>query len=280
MLKDITVGQYYRVDSVIHRMDPRTKIIGTFLFIVELFLVKNLIGFAIAAIMLAVVIHLARIPLRYIVRGQKSIVFLLLFTMVLNIFMSSGDTLVKIGFLRITKQGLYTAVFMGVRLVLLVVGASLMTLTTTPLNLTDGLEKLLRPLKKIHVPVHDIAMMMSIALRFIPILMDETDKIMKAQMARGADFESGNIMQRAKSLIPVLVPLFLSAFRRADELATAMEARCYRGDEGRTKMKDLSYEKRDYIAKGALLASLGIIIGTRFLPGISQMIAAVGNLAG
>jgi len=280
MLKDITVGQYYRVDSVIHHLDPRTKIIGTFLFIIELFLVKNLIGFVVAGIMLAVVIHLAKIPFRYIVRGQKSIAFLLLFTMVLNIFMSSGDPLIKIGFLKITKQGLYTAGFMGLRLILLEVGASMMTLTTTPLNLTDGLEKLLRPLKKIHVPVHDIAMMMSIALRFIPILMDETDKIMKAQMARGADFESGNIMQRAKSLIPVLVPLFLSAFRRADELATAMEARCYRGDEGRTKMKDLTYDKRDYIAQAALLASLGIMIGTRYLPGISQMIAAVGKLPG
>lgn len=278
MLRDITIGQYYDTDSSIHRLDPRTKVIGTFLFIVGLFCIKSFYGFIIAIAGLLTIVKISRIPLGFILRGQKAIAMLLIFTVVLNMFMVSGDVLVQIGPLHITFQGLYTAIFMALRLIMLMIGCSMMTLTTTPLQLTDGLERLLRPLKKIHVPVHDIAMMMSIALRFIPILMEETDKIMKAQTARGADFESGSLIDRAKALIPVLVPLFISAFRRADELATAMEARCYRGDEGRTKMKELKYTVKDTVAKLVMLAFVGVLIASRFLPGIIETIRLIGGL--
>ncbi len=270
MLKDITIGQYYSVDSVIHRLDPRTKIIGTFFFIVILFVIKGIYGLLLAGLLLLLVVKAARVPLSYIVRGQKSIMILLMFTVVLNMLMVKGEVLVQVWFLKITREGIYTAVFMAIRLILLVIGCSLMTLTTTPLQLTDGLERLLRPLKKIKVPVHDISMMMSIALRFIPILMEETDKIMKAQSARGADFDSGGLVQKAKALIPVLVPLVISAFRRADELATAMEARCYRGDEGRTRMKELRYKKQDYVAKAVVLAACVGLYMARFLPSVTQ----------
>ncbi len=270
MLKDITIGQYYSVDSVIHRLDPRTKIIGTFFFIVILFVIKGIYGLLLAGLLLLLVVKAAKVPLSYIVRGQKSIMFLLMFTVVLNMLMVKGEVLVQVWFLKITREGIYTAVFMAIRLILLVIGCSLMTLTTTPLQLTDGLERLLRPLKKIKVPVHDISMMMSIALRFIPILMEETDKIMKAQSARGADFDSGGLVQKAKALIPVLVPLVISAFRRADELATAMEARCYRGDEGRTRMKELRYKKQDYVAKAVVVAACVGLYMARFLPSVTQ----------
>ena len=270
MLKDITIGQYYSVDSVIHRLDPRTKIIGTFFFIVILFVIKGIYGLLLAGLLLLLVVKAAKVPLSYIVRGQKSIMFLLMFTVVLNMLMVKGEVLVQVWFLKITREGIYTAVFMAIRLILLVIGCSLMTLTTTPLQLTDGLERLLRPLKKIKVPVHDISMMMSIALRFIPILMEETDKIMKAQSARGADFDSGGLVQKATALIPVLVPLVISAFRRADELATAMEARCYRGDEGRTRMKELRYKKQDYVAKAVVLAACVGLYMARFLPSVTQ----------
>ena len=270
MLKDITIGQYYSVDSVIHRLDPRTKIIGTFFFIVILFVIKGIYGLLLAGLLLLLVVKAAKVPLSYIVRGQKSIMFLLMFTVVLNMLMVKGEVLVQVWFLKITREGIYTAVFMAIRLILLVIGCSLMTLTTTPLQLTDGLERLLRPLKKIKVPVHDISMMMSIALRFIPILMEETDKIMKAQSARGADFDSGGLVQKAKALIPVLVPLVISAFRRADELATAMEARCYRGDEGRTRMKELRYKKQDYVAKAVVLVACVGLYMARFLPSVTQ----------
>jgi energy-coupling factor transport system permease protein len=270
MLKDITIGQYYSVDSVIHRLDPRTKIIGTFFFIVILFVIKGIYGLLLAGLLLLLVVKAARVPLSYIVRGQKSIMILLMFTVVLNMLMVKGEVLVQVWFLKITREGIYTAVFMAIRLILLVIGCSLMTLTTTPLQLTDGLERLLRPLKKIKVPVHDISMMMSIALRFIPILMEETDKIMKAQSARGADFDTGGLVQKAKALIPVLVPLVISAFRRADELATAMEARCYRGDEGRTRMKELRYKKQDYVAKAVVLAACVGLYMARFLPSVTQ----------
>lgn len=270
MLRDITIGQYYDTGSWVHQLDPRTKIIVTFFFIVGLFLVKGFLGFLIASLGVFFVIREAKIPIRFIVRGQKSILMILIFTVVLNMFMVPGDPLVKIWFLTITNQSVYTAVFMAIRLILLVIGASLMTLTTTPLQLTDGLERILRPLKKIKIPVHDIAMMMSIALRFIPILMEETDKIMKAQSARGADFESGSLAKRAKSLIPVLVPLFISAFRRADELANAMEARCYRGDEGRTRMKELKYSRNDYFALAGIVLFLGLMIASRFVPDLLE----------
>ena len=247
MLRDITLGQYYRTESVIHALDPRVKIVGTFSFIISLFLVKNFIGYVIAGLFLVICIKLSNVPPKFIFRGMKAIFFLLMITMVFNLFLTPGEPLVSFWKLQITREGLKLAIMMGIRLVFLITGSSLMTLTTTPNNLTDGLEDLLKPLKKLRVPVHEISMMMSIALRFIPILMEETDKIMKAQMARGADFESGSIMNRAKSLVPLLVPLFISAFRRANDLAMAMEARCYRGGEGRTKMKPLVYKRIDVV---------------------------------
>lgn len=273
MLRDITIGQYYDVDSAVHRLDPRTKIIATVVYIIGLFCVKNILGFMVAGIGLLLIVNLSKIPLKFILRGLKTIIVLLLFTVVLNVFLVKGDEppLWSWGFISISRQGIYTAVFMAARLILLIIGCSMMTLTTTPIELTDGLERLLRPLKKIKVPVHDIAMMMSIALRFIPILMEETDKIMKAQTARGADFESGGVIAKAKSLIPVLVPLFISAFRRADELATAMEARCYHGDEGRTRMKELKYHASDYVAKLLLLSFLLMLIFSRYLPSVSSI---------
>ena len=273
MLRDITIGQYYDVDSRVHRLDPRTKIIGTLVYIISLFCVKNILGFCLAGIGLLLVVRLARIPLKFILRGLKTVMVLLLFTVVLNVFLVKGETLWQWGFISISKEGIYTAVFMAARLILLIIGCSMKTLTTPPIALPDGLERLLRPLKKIKVPVHDIAMMMSIALRFIPILMEETDKIMKAQTARGADFESGNLLAKAKSLIPVLVPLFISAFRRADELATAMEARCYHGDEGRTRMKELKYHLRDHVARLVMLAFLLVLIFSRYLPSVSSIAA-------
>lgn len=279
MLKDITIGQYYDVDSMIHRLDPRTKVLGTMIFIVGLFCIKSIYGFVFAIIGLLAIIKMSRIPLMFIVRGQKAIAMLLAFTVILNMLMVPGDILVQFGPIHITFQGVYTAVFMAFRLTMLMIGCSMMTLTTTPLQLTDALENLMRPLKKIRVPVHDIAMMMSIALRFIPILMEETDKIMKAQSARGADFESGSLVQKAKALVPVLVPLFISAFRRADELATAMEARCYRGDEGRTKMKELKYKGKDFLALASLLVFLAVLIGSRFLPGVRETVRAILSLA-
>lgn len=260
MLRDITMGQYYQTDSVIHRLDPRVKLVGTLLFIISLFVVDNLIGYAIAALLLFVVIKLSKVPFRFMVRGMKAIVFLLIIAVVFNLFLTPGETIISFWKLKITKEGVHLAFFMAVRLVFLLMGSSVMTLTTTPNQLTDGLERLLNPLKKVKVPVHEIAMMMSIALRFIPILLEETDKIMKAQIARGADFESGNLMKKAKSLVPLLVPLFISAFRRANDLATAMEARCYRGGEHRTKMKPLIYQKRDRLAYGALWGYLVICI--------------------
>lgn len=268
MLRDITLGQYYQTESVIHRLDPRVKLAGTLLFIVSLFFFKNFIGYLIAAGFLLLVIRLSHVPLRFMVKGMRAVLFLLLLTVVFNLFLTPGEPLVTLWKLTITKEGLWTAVTMAVRLSLLVVGSSVMTLTTTPNNLTDGMEKGLRPLKVFRIPVHEVAMMMSIALRFIPILMEETDKIMKAQIARGADFESGNIIRRARALVPLLVPLFISAFRRANDLAMAMEARCYRGGDGRTKMKPLVYQKRDRIAYLCILIYLtaGIWLGRLQLP--------------
>ncbi len=250
MLRDITLGQYYQTDSVIHRLDPRVKLVTTFFYIISLFIVDNWIGYLAAGLFLLAVIKLSKVPFKFMVRGMKSIVFLLLIAVVFNLFLTPGEPLVTIWKLRITKEGIRLAGFMAVRLVFLIMGSSVMTLTTTPNNLTDALEKLLKPLKFFKVPVHEIAMMMSIALRFIPILLEETDKIMKAQIARGADFESGNLIKKAKSLVPLLVPLFISAFRRANDLAMAMEARCYRGGEQRTKMKPLIYRNRDFLAYG------------------------------
>lgn len=260
MLRDITLGQYYQTDSVIHRLDPRVKLVTTLCFIVSLFIVDNWIGYVIAGMFLLAVIRLSKVPFKFMIRGMKAIVFLLLIAVVFNLFLTPGEPLVTLWKLTITKEGVRLTSFMAVRLVFLIMGSSVMTLTTTPNNLTDAIEKLLGPLKVIRVPVHEIAMMMSIALRFIPILLEETDKIMKAQIARGADFESGNLIKKAKSLVPLLVPLFISAFRRANDLAMAMEARCYRGGEHRTKMKPLAYRKRDGIAYGIVVCYLAFCI--------------------
>lgn len=248
MLRDITLGQYYQEDSIIHRLDPRVKLMGTVFYMISLFLFNNFIGYALSALFLFLIIKLSKVPFRYMIKGMRAIFLLLLITVFYNLFLTAGDVLWQFGFFKLTKQGIEIAIYMMIRLTLLIIGSSLMTLTTTPNQLTDGMESLLGPLKIIKVPVHEVAMMMSIALRFIPILMEETDKIMKAQIARGAEFESGNILKKAKALVPLLVPLIISAFRRANDLALAMEARCYRGGEGRTKMKPLKYKKKDVAA--------------------------------
>lgn len=261
MLRDITLGQYYQTDSILHRMDPRVKLGGTLLYIISLFFFRNFMGYAIAALFLALVIHLSKVPFKFMVKGMKAILFLLLITVIFNLFLTQGTPLVKIWKLTITIEGIRMALTMVIRLSLLIIGSSVMTLTTTPNNLTDAMEKMMRPLRVIKVPVHEVAMMMSIALRFIPILLEETDKIMKAQIARGADFESGNLVKRAKALVPLLVPLFISAFRRANDLAMAMEARCYRGGDGRTKMKPLIYKKRDCLAYAGIAVYLVVSIG-------------------
>lgn len=260
MLKDITLGQYYQADSIIHRLDPRVKITATLIFIISLFISGKVISYAIAAAFLILCIRMSKVPFKYIMRGMKPIMFLLILTVICNVFLTPGKELVHFGIFKITIEGIDLAAKMAIRLIFLIIGSSIMTLTTTPNNLTDGLEALMKPLKKIRVPVHEISMMMSIALRFIPILLEETDKIMKAQMARGADFESGSIIKRAKNLVPLLVPLFISAFRRANDLALAMEARCYRGGDGRTKMKPLVYKGYDKAAYVIIAVYLTAII--------------------
>ncbi|RZT00699.1 energy-coupling factor transporter transmembrane component T family protein [Cuneatibacter caecimuris] len=260
MIRDITIGQYYGTDSPIHRLDPRTKLAGTLLYLISLFIAGNIWCYLAATVFLFIVIRLSRVPVSYMVKGMKAIIFLLLLSVVFQLFLTKGTPLIDFWIIHISREGLTLAVFTAIRLVYLILGSNMMTLTTTPNGLTDGLEKSLGFLKKIKVPVHDISMMMSIALRFIPILIEETDKIMKAQMARGADFESGNLLQRVKNMVPLLVPLFISAFRRASDLAMAMEARCYRGDEGRTKMKPLKYQKRDAAAYAAVLGYFALVV--------------------
>ncbi len=265
MMRDITIGQYYPADSLLHALDPRTKLIGTICFIVSVFLFHTFPGYGVATLFLGLLILLSRVPVKFMFKGLKAVFMILMITVVFNVLLTPGEILWKWGILRITKEGLVLAGTMAIRLTYLVIGSSIMTLTTTPNQLTDGMERLLRPLNKIHVPVHDIAMIMSIALRFIPILMEETDKIMKAQIARGADFENGNIIQRAKNMVPLLVPLFISAFRRANDLAMAMEARCYHGGDHRTQMKPLVYRSRDFAAMGALAVYLGIAVMFRVM---------------
>ena len=268
MIREITKGQYYPVKSIIHKLDPRVKLLSTLLYLISLFMFKSISGYLVATLFLFIVIRLSRVPFSFIMKGMKPIMILLMITVGFNLFLTrGGEVLFHAWIFTITEEGLRNAVYMAVRLVYLITGSSLMTFTTTPNGLTDGIEKGLHGLNKIHVPVHEIAMMMSIALRFIPILLEETDKIMKAQIARGADLESGNIIQKAKNMIPILVPLFVSAFRRATDLAMAMEARCYRGGEGRTKMKPLEYKKRDFIAYAivALYLVSSVVIG-RFFP--------------
>ena len=247
MLKDITLGQYFPGNSPVHRLDPRTKLIVLVVYIVALFLAVSWVSYGVMFLFLAVSIAISRIPLKALVHGMKPLMFILIFTGILNVFFTPGETeLVSVGFISITAEGVIRAVFMMLRILMLITGTFLLTYTTSPISLTDGLESLLGPLKTIRLPVHELSMMMCIALRFIPTLIEETDKIMSAQKARGADFESGSLMSRVKALVPILVPLFISAFRRADELATAMECRCYHGGDGRTKMKLLRYKLLDY----------------------------------
>jgi len=262
----IIVGQYYPTNSIIHRLDPRVKLIGAFAHITVLLMVNNFIGYAIATVYVAALVTSSKVPPRLMLRGLRAIFFMLLFAVTINLFLAPGDTVVfQLGFIRLTAEGLAGGAKMAMRLVLLVIGTSMLTLATSPIKLTDGIEALLRPLKIIKVPAHDIAMMMTITLRFIPILADEMSKIMKAQKARGADFDTGGLAKRAKSLLPVLVPLFVSAFKRADELATAMEARCYRGDVGRTKMKQMKMTLADWLAI-VIIAVIGTLtVLTRML---------------
>ncbi|MBE5871676.1 MAG: energy-coupling factor transporter transmembrane protein EcfT [Lachnospiraceae bacterium] len=260
MLRDITLGQYYQTDSILHRLDPRVKLAGTFVYLISLFLFKNITVYIVAILFLGCMIRLAKIPFRFIARGLRPVIILLLITAGFNLFLTPGEKWLQLWTITISKEGVSNAFYTVLRLILLIFGSSLLTLTTTPNRLTDGLEKSLKPLETVKVPVHEIAMMISIALRFIPILMEETDKIMKAQLARGADFESGNFVRKIKALVPILIPLFVSAFRRANDLAMAMEARCYRGGEGRTKMKPLKYAGRDIKAYFMLAGYLTLVI--------------------
>lgn len=265
MIRDITIGQYVPGESILHRADPRTKIILTFMMMIFIFLINSYWGYLLLTIFTALTIVSASIPVKFVLKGLKPVIFIVIFAGVINMFTYGGDPIFQYGFLKLTYEGLDMAAKMAIRLFLLIIIASMLTYTTTPISLTDGIEKLLNPLKKIKVPAHEIAMMMTIALRFIPTLLEETDKIIKAQSSRGADFDTGNVLQRAKSFIPVLVPLFISAFRRADELATAMEARCYRGSEGRTRMKQLSFTKYDVIVTSIVVAFIAWVMTMQYV---------------
>ncbi len=261
MLKDITIGQFFPGNSFIHRLDPRIKIILTAVYITMLFIAKNMLALSVGVVFLIMIVLISKIPIRMIIKGLKPVVMIIIFTAVLNLlFISGGDVLIHLWVIKITTEGVRISVFMIIRIICLIAGTSLLTYTTSPITLTDAIERLLSPLKKVKVPVHELAMMMTIALRFIPTLIEETDKIMSAQKARGADLESGGLMQRAKALVPILIPLFVSAFRRAEELALAMECRCYRGGEGRTRLKQLKTQAIDYLAVAVNFAFLGVII--------------------
>ena len=266
MLKDITLGQYFPGNSFVHTLDPRTKLIVLVGYIVALFLAAGWVSYGLCFAFLASSIAISAIPVKSIVNGMKPLMFILVFTGLLNVFFTTGETvLLDLGILVITLEGVVRAFFMMIRILMLVTGTFLLTYTTSPISLTDGLESLMNPLKVLHVPVHELSMMMCIALRFIPTLIEETDKIMAAQKARGADFESGTLMERVKALVPILVPLFISAFRRADELATAMECRCYQGGDGRTKMKLLRYHSNDFLAfSAAALLILAVVVSASF----------------
>ena len=258
MLKDITLGQYFPGNSLLHRFDPRSKIIFTVLFIAAIFLCKGLVSYGITLLILLMMIGISKVQPRVFLKGMKPVVFIVVCTAILNLFYTSGTVLWSWGILKITEEGIWKAGFMVLRILMLIACTLLLTYTTSPILLTDGLEKLLRPLKKLNFPVHELSMMMSIALRFIPTLIQETDKIISAQKARGADFDSGNLIQKAKALIPILIPLFISSFRRAEELAIAMECRCYHGDEGRTSLRQLRYAGRDY---GLIVFSIALCAG-------------------
>lgn len=260
MLKDITLGQYFPGDTAIHRLDPRTKILAMLAYIIITFCVQSYAGYIALAIFVIGCIYISKVPPVFVIKGLKPILIFIIITGLFNLFLTSGTVVWQWGFLKITYEGIRFAVFMVLRLTFLILGTSLLTLTTSPISLTDGMEHLLSPFTKIGLPAHELSMMMSIALRFIPTLMEETDKIMKAQAARGADFESGNILQRAKAMVPILVPLFISAFRRADELATAMECRCYRGGAERTSLNELKFDIYDFTAGFVVLALLAAVI--------------------
>ncbi len=274
MMKNVTLGQYYPVDSWVHRLDPRTKILLTIALIVGVFMVNSLVGYALVLGFVWLTARMAQIPFRMLVKGVRALRFILILTFLLNLFFNAGETmLISWGFFKISLEGLSQAIHYSLRLVFLVMGTSLMTLTTSPIALSDGIEMLLSPLKRLHFPAHELAMMMSIALRFIPTLMEEADKIMKAQMARGADFESGNLIARAKAMVPLLVPLFVSAFRRAGDLAMAMESRCYHGGENRTRLRVLKITKNDWIAVAATAALIGLIVlEGAFIPDLTSLI--------
>lgn len=245
MLNNITLGQYYPTGSIIHQLDARTKIIGTFIFIITLFFIDNLWVYIVPTLSISIIIYMSKVPFRMLCQGLKMIIFIVSVPVLLNMVFTPGTSLISFWKVTVTVEGTIIAALVAIRIIILLFASTLMTLTTSPIELTDGIEALLKPFEKIGVPAHEIAMMMTIAIRFIPILQEETDKIIKAQKARGADFESGDFIQRAKHLIPILVPLFISVFRRAHELAVAMEARCYRGGQNRTRMKQLQFEKRD-----------------------------------
>jgi len=268
MLKNITIGQFFPGDSFIHRLDPRTKILGTIFLIAAIFVSKGFLGLALVTAFVLAAASVTKIGLKFLFKGLKPIFFIVILTFVINLFFQKdGKVLVDVWIIKITAGGLRSASFMAARLLLLVLSSQLLTLTTSPIALTDGMESLMKPLAKIRFPAHEIAMMMSIALRFIPTLLEEADKIMKAQAARGADFDGGKLLDKARAMVPLLVPLFVSAFRRADELAMAMEARCYRGGDGRTRMRVLKYAKVDGAAALMLLALMGaVILLNRFLP--------------
>jgi len=270
MLKDITIGQYFPGKSVIHRLDPRMKIILTILFIVMLFMANNFAAMGVGVLFLFVSYLISRIPLKMVLKSIKPVVPIILFTAVLNMFfIEGGEVLVKLWILKITTEGLTLAAIMALRIICLIAGTSLLTYTTSPIALTDGIERLLSPLKRVKVPVHELAMMMTIALRFIPTLIEETDKIMSAQKARGADMESGGVIQRAKALVPILIPLFVSSFRRAEELALAMECRCYHGGEGRTRMKQLRLSGIDFVCCAFVIFCLvATIVCNNLMPSV------------
>ena len=265
MLKDVTLGQFFPGSTPIHKLDPRTKLVLVIVYIVALFLAKWFVSYVVVAAFLAMVIAMSRIRLKVVLKNLKPLLFIILLTAVLNLFYGQGEPTAQFWIFKITKSGLENAIFMVLRITMLIAGTFLLTYTTSPIALTDAMEILFGPLKKLKVPVHEMSMMMSMALRFIPTLIEETDKIMSAQKARGADFETGNLFQRAKALLPLLVPLFVSAFRRADELAVAMECRCYHGDEGRTRMKQLTWCTRDTLAMiWSALVLAGVIVLARF----------------
>lgn len=264
MIRDITIGQYYPADSPIHKIDARVKIVITLLYILSLFIIESFIGYAFVIASLAVIIKMSKVPFKFMVKGLKSLIFIIVFTAIINLFVTKGETpLFTVWRFTVTLEGIYFAIKMCLRIVLLIIGSSILTLTTTPIKLTDGIESLLKPLSKVGVPAHDIAMMMTIALRFIPTLLDETDKIIKAQQARGADFDTGNLVNKAKALVPILVPLFISAFRRADELAMAMEARCYAGGGQRTRMNVMKITSIDYVASAVFAIYFAVLVAIR-----------------